>query len=83
MSRIEIIELKSLVQKLTPRAGLTELSQDTDLFAAGVLDSLSIIQLITQLEKNFAFTFDFNDLKFENFRSLNDLQRLLQDVYKL
>lgn len=83
MSRIDTSQLKSLVVQLTPRAASTDVLENTDLFAAGVLDSLSIIQLITQLEKTFGFVFNFADLKFENFRSLSDLRRLLQDVYKL
>ena len=45
-------------------------SHDTDLFDAGVLDSLAFVELLLQLEREFGVTTTVDDLDVETFRSI-------------
>jgi len=44
-------------------------SADTDLLATGLLDSLRLIDLLTQLEQRFKVRFDYQSLEFDDLRS--------------
>jgi len=44
-------------------------SADTDLLATGLLDSLGLIELLTQLEQRFKVRFDYQSLEFDDLRS--------------
>ena len=46
---------------------------DTDLFDAGVLDSLAFVELLLQLEREFGVTTSVDDLEVENFRSIDSI----------
>jgi methoxymalonate biosynthesis acyl carrier protein len=45
-------------------------SADTDLFEAGLLDSLAFIELLLQLEREFGVATSLEDLEVDNFRSI-------------
>ena len=45
-------------------------ADDTDLFEAGVLDSLAFVELLLHLEREFGVTTTVDDLEIENFRSI-------------
>ena len=45
-------------------------SADTDLFEAGLLDSLAFVELLLQLEQEFGVTTAMDDLDADNFRSI-------------
>lgn len=45
-------------------------SHDTDLFDAGVLDSLAFVELLLQLERGFGVTTTVDDLDAASFRSI-------------
>lgn len=45
-------------------------SADTDLFEAGLLDSLAFVELLLQLEREFGVTASLEDLDADNFRSI-------------
>ena len=45
-------------------------SDDTDLFEAGLLDSLAFVELLLQLEREFGVTASVEDLELNNFRSI-------------
>ena len=49
------------------RAGL---SDDTELFETGALDSMGMLDLIAFIEETFGVAFGPNELKLENFRSV-------------
>lgn len=42
----------------------------TDLFESGVLDSLALVELLLQLEREFGVTVSSHDLEVENFRTI-------------
>ena len=52
------------------RLNLSVPSPHTDLFEAGVLDSLSFVELLLQLENEFALKISLDDLELDNFRSI-------------
>ena len=43
---------------------------DTDLFEAGILDSLQLVELLLELEKAFSVRISLGDTDLENFRSI-------------
>jgi len=50
--------------------GLEIPTDDTDLFDAGILDSMSFVELLLHLETNFGITLGLAEVDFEHFRSL-------------
>jgi acyl carrier protein len=61
-------------------------SPHEDLLKAGVLDSLTLIQLLVQLEERFNVTIPLMELNIEDLRSIASLARLVADrktVYAL
>ncbi len=55
-----------------------ELKDDTDIFGGGLVNSLFAMQLITFLEKEFAITIENEDLKLDNFRTINAMATLIE-----
>jgi methoxymalonate biosynthesis acyl carrier protein len=53
------------------RLGLSIASADADLFEAGILDSMSFIELLLQIETVFGLALNLRDVEFENFRSID------------
>jgi D-alanine--poly(phosphoribitol) ligase subunit 2 len=52
------------------RLGLDIPSTDTDLFEAGVVDSMSFVELLLQIETKFGIPMNLGDIEFENFRTV-------------
>ena len=50
---------------------ITNLSDDDNLFASGIVNSLFAVQLMTFLEKTFVIELGMDDLDIENFKSVN------------
>ena len=44
---------------------------DTDLFESGLLDSLTLVSLLTEIEQAFGFELPLEDLDLDEFRSVN------------
>ncbi len=55
-----------------------ELRDDDDIFAMGFVNSLLALQLVNFLQKEFSITIEDEDLDFENFRTLNNMDALLE-----
>ena len=47
------------------------LSDEDDLFASGIVNSLFAVQLMTFVEKNFGVEVGMDDLEIENFKSIS------------
>jgi methoxymalonate biosynthesis acyl carrier protein len=54
-------------------------SPEEDLLVAGVLDSLTLIQLLVHLEERFKITIPLEDLEIENIRSIRSIVQLVED----
>jgi acyl carrier protein len=69
-----MIEHHGVHQKLTElfarKLNLDVPSVDTDLVETGLLDSLTLVELLAQLEETFGVSISIDDLEFENFRSI-------------
>ncbi len=55
-----------------------DFSDDDDIFALGLVNSLMAMQLVLFLEKDFGLQFNNQDLDLSNFRSITAMSRLLQ-----
>lgn len=54
-----------------------KLSEDDDLLAAGILDSLGILQLVAYIEKTFGVIVPDEDVIYDNFKSILSLDNYL------
>ncbi len=52
-------------------------SHETDLLAAGILDSLTLVQMLTHLEERFGLRVAVEDLEIEDLRSIHAIARLV------
>lgn len=55
-----------------------DLKDDTDIFAGGYVNSLFAMQLIVFLENDFSIIIENDDLKLDNFRTVNALADLIE-----
>jgi acyl carrier protein len=55
-------------------------SVDTDLIEAGILDSLSFVELIVSLEEMFGTGIPSDDIEIDNFRSISRIAALITGV---
>ncbi len=53
------------------------LADDEDIFALGFVNSLLAMQLVGFVEKEFGITIEDDDLDFENFRTVNNIEALV------
>jgi D-alanine--poly(phosphoribitol) ligase subunit 2 len=53
-------------------------SSDTDLLESGILDSMSFVELLLNLENEFGFQVAIESLDIENFRSLSRIAELME-----
>jgi len=53
-------------------------SFDTNLFDAGVLDSLAFVELLVQLEQEFGVTTSVDDLEADNFQSIASIADFIE-----
>jgi len=65
-------------QYIIENVNLTELDDDYDIFAAGVVSSLFAIELMTFLEKTFNIKVTMDDLDMENFKTVNSTTNFVQ-----
>ena len=54
-----------------------EVTPTTDLLSSGLLDSMSFVELLFNLEQRFGLAVNLADLDFENFRSINQIAALV------
>ena len=86
MKKQEIIKkLKELiVYELDVNIKMEDLSEDSPLFEGGIgLDSISIVNLIVLIEKNFKLSFQDEEISMELFSNLNTLSSFIESKYEL
>ena len=66
-------------QELVRDPALLPLTEETALVESGILDSMSLLQLVVFLEERFGITVGDADLLPENFASLNTICAYLRD----
>lgn len=55
-----------------------QIGDDEDIFSLGFVNSLMALQLVGFLEKEFGFTIEDEDLDFDNFRTINAMNALVE-----
>ncbi len=63
--------MQQTIQKLIDNITGTHPDPDTDLFDSGVLDSLSTMQLITDMERELDIQIDVDDFRHDNFQTVD------------
>lgn len=53
-------------------------NEDSDLFAEGILDSFSLMQLVMHLDESFRIEIDADDIVPENFSTLRNISNLVK-----
>ena len=61
------------------RLNLEVPSPETDLFDAGVLDSMAFVELLVRLEEEFGIEVPFDSLEIDNFRSIEHIARFVEE----
>lgn len=69
-------KILEFINKIASEKGIT-VERDTDLFGNHVLDSLEIITLLTYLQDELGIEFAPEDLKFDNFQSVDSILKWL------
>lgn len=64
--------IKNYIESASMEKGIS-ISHDTDLFSAGVLDSLGFIMLLTFLQDEFGIEFTEESMQAENFISIDSI----------
>ena len=68
--------LKGLVQEHLP-AHLDSISNNSSLFADGILDSLSLIDIVEKIEQQFSIQIHWNELNLEYFDSIEKMSQFI------
>ena len=67
-----IIELQNNIMRILSEKIHVEVpSVETDLMESGLLDSLSLVELMASLEEKFGISISFDDIELDNFRSVD------------
>lgn len=70
------IILENILCELEP---YEEIKNDTELIESGILNSLSIVFLITQLENDYNIIIDESKITPENFKNINSIANLINE----
>ncbi len=66
------IELQnSIIRILSEKIHVEVPSVETDLMESGLLDSLTLVELMASLEEKFGISISFDDIELDNFRSVD------------
>lgn len=55
-----------------------DLGNDDDIFATGHVNSMFAMELVNFVEKEFQITVEDDDLEIENFRTVNNITRMVE-----
>ncbi len=73
-----VLNLSGAVRQLiADKLAVEVASDDTDLLAEGVLDSVTLVQLIMHLEQTFDIRVDLADLEIDDLRSVRSIAALV------
>lgn len=63
-------ELSEIRQFVATHTGGADIADEQDIFAAGYVNSLFVVQVVMWLERTFGLSIQGSDLDLENFRSI-------------
>lgn len=71
---------QAIERVFTEHLALEVPAPDTDLFEAGMVDSLALVQLILALEQTFKVTIPLREIELERLRSVDAIAALLGEL---
>lgn len=74
---IKTVTTDQITRLLAERVHIETPSVDTDLMEAGLLDSLSLVELMTGLEEQFEIRISFDEIEIDNFSSVSRIAEFL------
>ncbi|MGE0101421.1 MAG: acyl carrier protein [Blastocatellales bacterium] len=74
---IKTVTTDQIIRLLAERVHIETPSVDTDLMEAGLLDSLSLVELMTGLEEQFDVRISFDEIEIDNFSSVSRIVEFL------
>lgn len=74
---IKTVTTDQIIRLLAERVHIETPSVDTDLMEAGLLDSLSLVELMTGLEEQFDIRISFDEIEIDNFSSVSRIVEFL------
>ena len=63
------VSTDQIIHLLSEKVHIQAPSADTDLMESGLLDSLTLVELMSSLEEQFGIHISFDEIEFDNFRS--------------
>ena len=70
------LKTKNVVSELLPNVDSQKLTSDQDIFYLG-LNSINAMTLIFNLQEAFGVTFNDAEINFDNFRTIDDIVKLI------
>lgn len=84
MTLSQIDEIKRFItENFAPDISPEELPEDYDLLASGMISSLSLVKLVTQLGHRFNIDVDAADLRPDYFRTVTSISQFIHDQHVL
>lgn len=69
--------LKQIIHEINPAFSKENLSLHDNLFTSGVLDSLTVVQLIVAIEKKFGIKISSKDINYQSFTTMDSILNLV------
>jgi acyl carrier protein len=66
---LSAVSYDRIIHMLSEKIHVEAPSADTDLMESGLLDSLTLVELMSSLEEQFGIHISFDELEIDNFRS--------------
>lgn len=57
----------------------TDVALDKSILDQGILDSISFLELLTQIEQELGLVFDFGEMEPSDFNTLDKLSKIIED----
>lgn len=73
-------DIEECLRSICEAKEIAPISPETDLFAAGILDSLSVVQLVIQLENKYKIDFDYSSFTVDSFRTIDAITKTLESL---
>ena len=76
-------KLRSTLKRMNVVQDLEQVKDDDNLFAAGVLDSLTLVQYVLLLEDEFGVRIENSDIGYDQFQSFQKIILILKEKYQI
>ncbi len=74
--------LREILIDMNVSHGIENISSQDDLFNHGILDSLLLIQFVMATEEKLEIRFKNEDISYDNFKTFENIDKLISKKYK-